>query len=153
MLLIINRNNNRSQPFYISDISIGSNMFKRKTPNIGDTPGVDVYLPITCVLFPEMSRFNHFIYIYYGCKQALILLPCRTDRGQISAQIHARCHAYQCGSTDNKLPMAKTLTIQKTKEMIYMFTTFLMSILSALLNLVSKKSIIFLFPFPQSVSF
>lgn len=128
-------------------------MFKRKTPNIGDTSGVDVYLPITCVLFPEMSRFKHFIYIYYGCKQALILLQCRTDRGQISAQIRARCHAYQCGSTDNKLPMVKTLTIQKTKEMIYMFTTFLMSILSALLNLVSKKSIIFLFPFPQSVSF
>lgn len=135
----------------MSDISIGSNMFKRKTPNIGDTSGVDVYLPMRCVLFPEMSRFNHFIYIYYGCKQALILLACRTDRGQISAQI--RCHAYQRGSTDNKLPMAKTLTIQTTKEMMYMFSTFLMSILSALLNIFSMKSIIFLFSFPRSVSF
>lgn len=153
MLLIIRRNNNRRQPFYISDISIGSNMFKRKTHNIGDMSGVDVHLSVTCVLFPEMSRFTHFIYIYYGCKQALILLPCRTDRGQISAQIRTRCLAYQCGSTDNKLPMAKTFTIQTTKEMIYMFSTFIMSILSALLNIVSKKSIIFLFSFPHSVSF
>lgn len=30
-------------------------MFKRTTPNIGDTPGVEVYLPVTCVLFPEME--------------------------------------------------------------------------------------------------
>lgn len=122
-------------------------MFKRKTPNIGDMSGVDVYLPMTCVLFPEMSRLNHFIYIYYGCKQVLILLPCRTDRGQISAQIQTRCHAYQCGSTDNKLPMAKTLTMQTTKEMIYMFSTFIMNVLSAPLIIVSKKSIIFYFRF------
>lgn len=120
--------------------------------HIWDVYDVDVHLPMKYALFPEMSRSNHLIYIYYRCKQALILLPYRTDRGQISAQIPTCCHAYQCGSTFTKLPTAKPITIQSNTEIIYMFSTILMSIQSSMLNIVCKKSIIFLFSFPiQSV--
>lgn len=102
-------------------------------------------------LLPEMSRLNHLISIYYVCKQALILVPNRTN-GQISAQIPMCCRAYQCGSTVNKLPKAKARAIQTTEEIIYMFCTFSLSFPSAMQNIIRKKSAFSYFPIFISTS-